>query len=353
MRHLRSVDLPPFHPRRPALVAPVPVDPTGAVGPTAGEARGPYWRRTSQGLFVPAGVDGDLPEQRIVEAAAVVPHIGGVTGWAQLRWAGGSWFGGLGPDGRTARPVVLATPLTDIRSQRGIQISHEHLDDCELEWLDGLRTTSSVRSLLFEVRMARTLWQAVQAIDMAAYSDLVSIAELADYITWHVGWPGIRQARVARDLADENSWSPREVWLRLVWMMEASFPRPMMNTPVFDLAGRHVGTPDILDVQAGLAGEYEGADAHLDPETRHRDLAREDAFRSIGLEYFTAVTRDARDRAGLVGRMRSARARALWLPVDQRRWTIEPPDWWVPTRTVAQRRGLSADQRRRWLSHRR
>ena len=330
----------------------MPVDPTGVAGPTAREARGPYWVRTSQGLFVPAGVDTDHPEQRTVQAAAVVPHVGGVTGWAQLRWAGATWFSGLAQDGRTKRPVDLVTPLTDIRSQADFTISHEQLDVSELEWLDDLRTTSSLRSLLFEVRKARTLWLAVQAIDMAAYSDLVSIDELAEYIATHVGWPGIRQARTACDLADENSWSPREVWLRLVWMLEAGFPRPLMNTPVFDRAGRHIGTPDILDVSAGVAGEYEGADAHLDPTTRHHDLTREDAFRSVGLEYFTAVTRDSHHRDGLVRRMTNARGRARWLLPEERSWTVEPPAWWVPTATVEQRRALTPAQRRRWLAHR-
>jgi hypothetical protein len=39
------------------LVRPVPVDPTGARGPTKAQAAGPRWRRTSKGLHVPAYVD--------------------------------------------------------------------------------------------------------------------------------------------------------------------------------------------------------------------------------------------------------------------------------------------------------
>jgi hypothetical protein len=328
------------------------VDPTGLAGPTAAEARGPFWRRTSRGLFVPVSVDRTIPEQRIVEAAQVSPDHGGVTGWGQLRWAGGRWFDGLEPDGRTERPVVLATPLTDIRPQPGIQISAEHLDEGELVWHDGLRTTTSLRSLLYEVRTAHTLWRAVAAIDMAAFSDLVSIAELVAYVRSHVGWPGIRRARAACELADENTWSPRETWMRLVWMCEAGFPRPKMNQPVFDLSGRHIGTPDLLDVEAGVAGEYEGADAHLDPGARHHDITREEVFRSVGLEYFTAVGRDAANRSALALRMAATRNRARWLPAERRQWTVVPPDWWVPTQSVRQRRALTTDQGRRWLAHR-
>lgn len=352
MRATPYPDLPVFHPARPGLVAPVPLDPTGREGPTRAQARGGRWRRTSKGLYVPSTVDGSLVDQRIVEAAATLPEYGGVTGWAQLHWMGGRWFGGLEPDGRTPRPVTLVTTRNDIRPQAGFLVSGEHLDGYELLWHEGLHVTTSVRSLLFEVRFARTLWLAVQAIDMAAYSDLVSIAELAAYIRTHVGWPGIRQARAAVELADENAWSPRETWLRMVWVCEAGFPRPRLNTPVFDLHGRHLGTPDLLDVEAGLVGEYEGVDAHLTPQARHHDITREEAFRSVGLEYFTSVGRDAGNRRALVSRMEAARARALWLPPDQRRWTVVPPAWWVPTETVAQRRALSPDQRRRWLAHR-
>ena len=50
-----------------------------------------------------------------------------------------------------------------------------------------------------------------------------------------------------------------------------------MNRPVFDLHGRHVGTPDLLDVEAGVYGEYD-SELHLDGKRRLKDLTREDAF---------------------------------------------------------------------------
>ena len=97
---------------------------------------------------------------------------------------------GWRPDGRTKRPVVLVTTRNDIRPQPGFVVSAEQLDEIELVYLDGLRTTTSLRSLLFEVRFAPSLLAAVVAIDMAAYSDLVSIHELVEFIRTHVGWPG-------------------------------------------------------------------------------------------------------------------------------------------------------------------
>jgi hypothetical protein len=351
MRPTPYPDLPPFDPARPHLLRPVRVDPTGRTGPTPAQARGGRWRQTSRGLFVPARVDGELVEQRIVEAAAVLPSYGGVTGWAQLCWAGGRWFDGLESDGRTRRPVVLATAMDDIRAQPGLLVSAEHLDESDVMVLDGLRTTTSLRSLLFELRVARSLPAAIVAIDMAAYSDLVSLAELADFMARHVGWPGIRRARSALSLADENSWSPRETLMRYVWMCVAALPRPLTNRPVFDLTGRHVGTPDLLDPTAGVAGEYDGA-VHLNRESRARDLGREDAFRGVGLEYFTMLASDAGNPSALVARMVDTRRRALGSAPATRRWTLEPPPWWVPTDTVERRRTLTPDQRRRWLARR-
>ncbi len=333
------------------LVAPVRVDPQGLLGPTPRQVRGRLWRRTSRGRFLPVTVDASLVEQRIVEAAAVLPRYGGVTGWAQLRWAGGRWFSGLEPDGRTPRPVPVVTYSRDIRPQPGIHVSQEHVEPGDLVVHDGLRTTTSLRSVLYEMRHARTLAQAVVCVDMAGYDDLVSLAELDAFIARHVGWPGIRRARAALDLADENSWSPRESLMRLLWI-EAGLPKPLTNVPLFDLQGRHLGTPDLLDVGLGLMGEYDG-EVHLDGGRRHHDVVRGEGLRSAGLEVVTMMAADAADPFAMVDRIRSAARRARRTPLDDRGWTIERPSWWIDTETVAQRRALTTDQRERLLRHRR
>ena len=116
--------------------------------------------------------------------------------------------------------------------------------------------------------------------------------------------------------------------MRLVWMLDAGLPRPLCNRPVFDLRGRHLGTPDLLDVDAGVIGEYDGA-VHLRTRRRARDLARESRFRACGLEYFTIVGSDLHDPSLVVERMRTTRSRALSL-VLPRAWTTEAPDGWEP-----------------------
>jgi hypothetical protein len=337
---------------RPGVVTPVRTDPRGVAGPTRGQAVGVRWRRSSHGLYVPSEVDGSVPEQRILEAAAVLPAYGGVTGWAALRWMGASWMTGLAPDGHTPLPVVLVTAGDDVRPQQGIQVSAERLNPQELTVHDGVRVTIAVRSVCFEMRYAGSVRAAVVAADMAMQADLVSLDEMWAFVATQSGWTGIPRCREALTLAHENSWSPRETsHLRLVWVLDAGLPQPLCNVPVFDLAGRHLGTPDLLDEEAGVAGEYDGS-LHLQGSQRARDVRREETFRAVGLEYFTVVAADAADRQGVVRRMRATRARARFAAPSARNWTVATPAWWVPTETVEQRRALTADQRERLFRHR-
>ena len=336
---------------RPGLTLPVRVDPSGVGGPTPGQARGPRWRTTSRGLFVPLTVDGDVVEQRIVEAAAVLPLQTGVTGWAGLRWGGARWFDGLGPDGLERLPVTLSTADSTIGPQIGFEISEEQLRPFDLMMIDGMPLTTHVRSVTYLMRHARSLVEAVAALDMAAYDDLVSIDEVVAYNQTLWTWTGVPQARQATAYADENAWSPREVAVRLNWIMVADLPRPLTNRPVFDRSGRHLGTPDLLDEEAGLAIDYDGA-VHLVGTQRRKDRDREEAFRRAGLEYLTVLGSD-RDPDALAARMHEARSRARFAAPAARGWTTALPSWWIPTFTVEQRRNLADHERSRLLRYRR
>jgi hypothetical protein len=117
---------------------------------------------------------------------------------------------------------------------------------------------------------------------------------------------------------------------------------------VFDLGGRFVGTPDLLDPISGVAGEYDGA-LHLEGAQRARDVRRESLFRATGLEYVTMLAADLAEPAAFVTGLWQAYARATRLPVADRAWTAELPAWWIPTFTVEQRRGLDEHQRERLL----
>lgn len=338
----------PFHDRRPGLVAPVRADPSGATGPTRGEARGKRWRTTGCGLWVPSDVP-ETPAQRALEAGAVLKADEAVTGWAGLTWLGAAWFDGTW-DGIRPRPVTVVT-RRHVRSQPGFDVSQEFLHPAEIVVVDGLPVTCAVRSVTFEMRYADSVGGAIEAIDMACYSDLVSLEEVAAYVRQLGPVTGVQQARDALAEADENSWSPRETAMRGVWTRRAGLPRPRCSVPVFTLDGRHVGTPDLIDPMTGLVGLYHG-DSHLSLVGASKDNRQELDFRDLGLEPVAMFATDWDDLGEFTRRLVAA-ARRCRARGARRAWTLDPPHWWTPTETVEQRRALAGWQKKRYLRYRR
>lgn len=339
---------PPFHERRPGLVLPVRADPTGVVGPTRGASRGPHWRTTSRGLVVPSDVARSAG-QRTVEAAAVLQEDEAVTGWAALHWTAATWF-----DGTRDGVVPLDVPVVARRhliAQPGFVVSQEFLHPDEIEVVDGLPVTAAVRSVVYEMRYAAGLGDAIVALDMACYSDVVSLAEVAAYLEKLGPVTGIQQARDALAEGEENSWSPQETKMRGLWTRRAGRPSPLCNAPVFTLDGQHVGTPDFVESTTGLVGLYHG-DSHLSLVGASKDNRQDADYRELGLEPVAMFATDWLDVDAFVARLLSAarRARSARGP---RLWTVDPPPWWTPTNTVARRRALNASERARLLRYRR
>lgn len=310
------------------LVRPVRVDPLGVAGPTKAEASGPRWRRTSLGFYVPAEVSDDLPEQRILEQSMRLPEGGAVTGWAACRLLGATFFDGLGPDGRTRLPVPLwVGNLAQLTRDEAVEVLRDRIDPTELTSRAGIRCARPVRALFDQARKAGALRQAVVAVDAMTAAELVSIRQLRCYLDTAGGVRGVPLVRAAVELASEDSRSPGETRMRLVWVLDAGLPTPLVNQPVFDRRGNLLGIADLLDAEAGVVGEYDGAD-HRAALRHSRDVDREARMRDVGLEVFRVTGPDLRDPQRLVRRMLGARRRARWLTPGRRAWTVEPPEGW-------------------------
>ncbi|MCX6399571.1 MAG: hypothetical protein NTX33_06555 [Propionibacteriales bacterium] len=331
------------------VVVPVPMDPRGLAGPTPGQARGPKWRTTSPNRFVPASVRSDQDVQRIVEAVAGAPAGSAASGWAALRWQHGRWFGG-----RTARGELLPVPLAigdagHLAPRRGVRFCYDWLFADDIIEYDGLPITRPERSVCVEALRARSLEDTVRVIDMAASDDLIDLASLQNWATRIKGRPHTRRLAAAIELAEENVWSPQEVTLRLRWL-DRHPSRLLCNPPIFDENGRHLFTPDLLDPRTGVVGEYNGV-VHDGTAVRRRDLNREELCRDLGLEAVTMMSTDLRDIQSFERRLEAAYRRADAHGVRSG-WTLEQPDRWVDTSTVARRRALSEGERRLWLGYR-
>jgi hypothetical protein len=310
------------------LVVPVPVDPAGRQGPTKAQAAGPGWRRTSLNLYVPANVDNDVPEQRVVEQATRLAPDGVVTGWAACRLHGARFFDGLMPDGRTLRPVVgIPADGTRTRSDAALRVTREPLQPDEVYVRAGVRVTDPRRALFDEMRQHDDWREAVVAFDMMAAAGLVSRRQMHEYLATRTRWRRSSVVTKALPYTSEHSRSPNEPRMRLVWEVDAGLPRPLVNQEIFTRSGKLVAVADLVDPVAGVVGEYDGA-AHLRTGRRHRDMGREESLRRLELEYFDVVRPDLDQRAELAERMRSTRSRAKFAPTGSRPWTLDPPPGW-------------------------
>ncbi|HWJ10733.1 MAG TPA: hypothetical protein VNS46_15250 [Nocardioides sp.] len=332
---------------RPGIVVPVPVDPSGLTGPTPGRARGPHWRASSCGLFVPAHVDREDVPQRIVEAVAGAPEGSGATGWAALHWQNARWFGG-----RTTAGDLLPVPLAigdsvHLARREGVQLCRDWLFDGDVIRADGLPITRPERSICVAALRARSLEDTLKVVCMAMADDLASLAEIRAYAARIKGRPHTRRLNTAIELADENVWSPMEVTMMMHWWQVRPGARLHCNPPVFDLAGNHLLTPDLLDAEAGVVGQYDGL-VHEEKRVRRRDLETEELCRDLGLEVVTMLAADLRDRSSFDRRLASAYGRTSGR-ARHGGWTLDQPHWWMDTSTVDARRALDEQDRQIWL----
>jgi hypothetical protein len=308
--------------RRPRLVPPVRADPAGRSGPTPKQARGPRWRRVSPGWFVPA--DTELsPEQRALEAAVRLPEGAAVTGWAACRLHGALYLDGTAPDGRAALPVPLALGAGgNIRRQPGVLLLHDDLDPATIVHIAGVPCTDPERATYDAARLAPDLREAVVVLDMAFAGEITSLSRMAAHLATRSR--ASRQVRAAMCLASERSLSPPETRVRLVYLLDARLPEPLVNHPVLDQEGHLIGTPDLLDPTSGHAVEYDGAE-HRTRARHASDVDRESGLRAAGCELTRVVAPNLNRPDRLVQRLSEGSARARAVPPARRTWVLGDP----------------------------
>lgn len=129
--------------------------------------------------------------------------------------------------------------------------------DSDVVEVDGIPTTSQVRTC-FDLMRQRYLVEAVAVADMFAWRCGLPLPLLHAYCADRRRWPGVREARVAADLAVPNARSPGETRLRLTLVL-AGYPEPFVNVGLRDDGGEHIAVPDLLLWTGRWTGlEYDG-----------------------------------------------------------------------------------------------
>jgi len=283
------------------------------------------WRQVAHGWHVPRGV-ADTVAQRIVQTATIVPE-GCVSGWAAVYVLGADTLDGRDPFTGARQPVRLVlAPGGSHRHVPGARSVRAGLEPEEVIHQHGLRVTTVLRAAEDLAREAPDLVEAVVALDALVQAGLVRQRSLAAELGACTGGRGARQARAAAVLCRSGVRSPWETRLRL-FVLELGLPEPLVNVPVFDLGGNFLGAPDLLDLEAGLAIEFDGA-GHRDRKQHRADNVREEGFERGGLVVARADSLDlTAHRDELARRLKAAHVDATR---NRRpaRWTLAEPSWW-------------------------
>lgn len=299
---------------------------TGEHGHSRAELRSKKWRRTSRGRYVPAALELTT-EQRIVEAAARLPGHGAVGGWAAAYWLGAHWLNGM-RGGQPLAVLLNVGELIRIRPSSGVIVCRARLDPADITEVDGLWVTNPVRTTYDGARLAPSLTEATVFVDMMLAAGLVTIAEVMAYAAVHrAAWKGVGQVRDALRFADGRSASPMETRVRMLWMLRAELPRPLVNVPVFTWNEELVGIVDLLDPNAGCVGEYDGGH-HRELAEHTGDNQREEALENLNLVVTRVTSMDMRQRDETAARLMRAWQRGESRDRAKDRWTLIQPEWY-------------------------
>ncbi len=256
------------------------------------------------------------PEQRIVEVSAGLPGDAMLTGWAALRTHGGGFFDGRDSWRKTIPVPVLVDADRRLRSDVRRRIVRDRLLPAPTT-VAGMACAPPERAVIDAMRLADDGREATVALDMALAAGLVTIPDVRRVWAQQIRRVGAALVRFGLDHAHPESRSPAETRLRLIWVLDARLPTPLLNREVRTIDGRSVGVPDLLDPASGLVAEYDGA-LHRDRDRHRRDNLRRERFLEAGLEPVTVVAGES--VAEVVRRLRAAYRRASARPPAARRW---------------------------------
>jgi hypothetical protein len=305
-------------------------------GVTRATLTGPGFDRTTYGHYRRTGSKGTTA-QRIVDAVAGLPDGALVAGWAAAYVRGVDALDGLDDHTMAAVPVpVLLSPRQRRRSADGIEY-RQSTRRARGQLIAGIPVTTISRTTLDLALLAPNLTEAVVGLDAMLGARLLTYPQLERLGAKLPTRRGVRQARRAIELARVGVASTWESRLRMFAVQELGWLNLQPNRAVFDQHGQLLGVPDLLDIEAGLAMEYDGARWRSDRATGHRDRAqhREDNAREERLEraglVVVRVEKDdlTRYRSALAERLASARADGLRRNRARDRWTVDEPEHWI------------------------
>jgi hypothetical protein len=205
--------------------------------------------------------------------------------------------------------AVIELRFNCTRPPRGIVARNETLYDDERTYVGKLPVTTPARTA-FDVGRFLPRGEALARLDALMRATPFSVEDVLLIAKRHRGARGIRQLRELLPLIDGGAASPKETWLRLLFI-DAGFPKPTTQIPVYDgyqlVAVLDMGWEDFM-----VSAEYDGEHHQTNRTQYAKDQRRSRIVRKTGWLNNPVIKEDC--EADIINRVYDAMTSRGWKP---------------------------------------
>jgi hypothetical protein len=196
------------------------------------------------------------------------------------------------------------------RPQRGLIVRQEALADDEITWVGRLPVTTRVRTA-YDLGRHLPRGQAMARLDSLMRSQIFAIEDVLLLAKRYRGARGLKSLRDVLPLVDGGAASPKETWLRLLYI-DAGLPRPTTQIPIVEGRGRLVRMADMGWEEFMVVSEYDGDQHRTDRRQYTKDIRSLRKARALGWIVDQVINEDR--PAEIIERARTALISRGWKP---------------------------------------
>jgi len=232
-------------------------------------------------------------EQRTAAAWLWSGRRATITGAAAAALHGARWI----PD-----DVPVELVHTNPRAPHGVLTRRGVLHDGETQTIAGYPVTTPERTA-FDIGRRGAVHSAVARLDALARATGFKVEDVLRVVENHRRAPGLRCLEAALELVDPGAQSPRESYLRLLFI-DAGLPRPQTQIPVLGVDRIPIAYLDMGWQEWLVAVEYDGDQHRSDRRQYVKDSRRTERLQEMGWTIVRAVAEDS--PAAVLRRVRAA-----------------------------------------------
>jgi hypothetical protein len=196
------------------------------------------------------------------------------------------------------------------RSPSGLAVRNERLTDDEITKAAGIPVTTRERTA-FDLGRLLERGEAIARLDALMRAQTFSIEGVLLLAKRYRGARGLKSLRKVLPLVDGGAASPRETWLRLLYI-DNGLPTPTTQIPIVDGRSRLVRWADMGWEDFMVVSEYDGDQHRTDRRRYAKDIRALRKARSLGWIVDQVIKEDR--EADIVKRAWDALVSRGWKP---------------------------------------